>query len=139
MMAKSSQYQYDNNNTSTSMHSKLPLLALTGLDLKQSQAKFLVLSRNFSLYFHIQQSFMVSNVNVGYAYLLCKIYKVSLCDYVDLDLIKFKIRLGDFVFETGSDPQTVLGLFCFGFSLVLLLKFHRSWSSCFFKIPFWLP
>ena len=40
-----------------------------------------------------------------------------------VDLIK--IRLGDFVCETGSNPQTALGLSNPGCSLVLLLKSRK--------------
>ena len=50
--------------------------------------------------------------------IIIQIYKVLVVMCVDL----IKIRLGDFVCETESDPQAAVGISSSGCSLVLLLK-----------------
>ena len=88
------------------------------MDLMQNQAKFLVLSKPTSCLSTVF-GLVKRQRRLGLSLSARYIKFATTC----ADLIK--IRLGDFVCETGSNPQTALGLSNPGCSLVLLLKSHK--------------
>ena len=85
-------------------------LGWAGLGLRQSQAKFLVLSRSIpclSTVFHCVKRQHRLGLSLSTRYIKSATTCVGL----------IKIRLGDFVCEIGSDHQTALGLSNPGFPL----------------------